>query len=69
MGLSINKKSVIDMVGSSNSSIFDFYPTPHTTAQKNDIKNIITKAMTSGNSVLEIQFKKWKKPHLVWAGV
>ena len=58
MGISINKKSVIDMIGGSGASVIDYYPAPHTAAQKNDIKNIITKAMASGNSVLVIQFKK-----------
>jgi len=46
------------MIGGSGASVIDYYPAPHTAAQKNDIKSIITKAMTSGNSVLVIQFKK-----------
>ena len=57
MGISINNKSVIDMVGGKSSRVVDYYPVPHTAAQKNDIKSVITKAMTSGNSVLVIQFK------------
>ena len=54
----MNKKSVVDMVGGSSSSVIDFYPTPHTPAQKMDIKNLISKAINSGNSILVIQFKK-----------